>query len=106
MSQFLQKPTDIHWQAVKCVLRYLSGTKTSGLFVQPSADFSITAFSDADWASNIDDRKFVAAYCVYYGNTLVSWSSKKQTAVARSSTESEYRALAHVAAEIIWLVNL
>lgn len=47
-----------------------------------------------------------STYCVYLGNTLISWSSKKQTAVARSSTESEYRALVHASAKIVWLKQL
>lgn len=66
----------------------------------------MVAYSDADWASNVDDRRSVAAYCVFIGNNLVSWSSKKQTVVARLSTESEYRALAHTAAEIAWIHQL
>lgn len=81
-------------------MRYLSGTKTLGILLQQSSNLTLTAFSDADWASNLDDRKSVAAYCVFLGESLVSWSSKKQAVVARSSTESEYRA------EIIWLQQL
>ncbi|KAL0561727.1 hypothetical protein IC582_002168 [Cucumis melo] len=94
LSQFLQKPTNLHWQAVKRVLSYLSGTKSFGLMFQQGDDLVISAYFDVDWASNIDDRKSIAAYCVFIGNNLVSWSSKKQTVVARSSTESKYRALA------------
>lgn len=67
---------------------------------------SIFAYSDANWALNIDDQRSVAAYCVFLGHTLVSWSSKKQIVVARSSTEFEYRALAHASAEIISLRQL
>ncbi|XP_038880327.1 uncharacterized mitochondrial protein AtMg00810-like [Benincasa hispida] len=95
LSQFLQQPTDIHWQGVKRVLQYLSGTKDMGLLIQPSDDFAIITFSNIDWASDINDRKSVAAYCVYLSNSLVSLSSKKQTTIARSSTKSEYRALAY-----------
>lgn len=77
-----------------------------GILISPSDDQNITAFSDADWASNRDDRRSIASYCIFLGNTLVSWSSKKQTAVARSSTESEYRALAHTSAGIKCLTQL
>lgn len=70
-------------------MRYISGTRDYGLYIQQSEDLSILAYSDADWASNIDDKKSVAAYCVFVGNNLVSWASKKQNVVARSSTESD-----------------
>lgn len=73
-----------------------------GLLVQPSDELS----SDVDWASSVDDQKSIIAYCVFLGNTLVSWSSKKQTVVAQSSTKFEYRALAHAFAEVMWLKQL
>ncbi|XP_038896547.1 secreted RxLR effector protein 161-like [Benincasa hispida] len=106
LSKFLKAPTNIHWQATKRVLRYISATRHHGLLFQPNTDLQLTTFSDANWASNIDDRKSIAAYCVYVDNNLISWSSKKQTMVARSNTKSEYRVLAHAIAEIIWLKQL
>lgn len=66
LSQFLKQPTDIHWKAMKRVLRYISGTKHLGLLIQPCSDLNISAFLDVDWASNIDDHKSVAAYCVCF----------------------------------------
>ncbi|KAH9682999.1 retrovirus-related pol polyprotein from transposon RE1 [Citrus sinensis] len=61
---------------------------------------------DADWACDIDDRKSIGAYCIYLGNNLISWSSKKQGVVAKSSTESEYRALSSACSELSWLQSL
>ena len=50
--------------------------------------------------------KSVSAYCIYLGNNLISWSSKKQGVIARSSAESEYRALASTSAELTWMQSL
>uniref|UniRef100_A0A803PYD1 Retrovirus-related Pol polyprotein from transposon RE1 n=1 Tax=Cannabis sativa TaxID=3483 RepID=A0A803PYD1_CANSA len=91
---------------MKRILRYLKGTAHHGLHLSPSPNLHLVGFSDVDWACCPDDRKSVAGYCVYLGDSLISWSSKKQTVVARSSTESEYRALAQLAAEISWIQGL
>uniref|UniRef100_A0A803PBI7 Reverse transcriptase Ty1/copia-type domain-containing protein n=1 Tax=Cannabis sativa TaxID=3483 RepID=A0A803PBI7_CANSA len=106
LSQFIKQPTDVHWGATKRILRYLKGTMHHGLHIAPSVNLTLVGFSNADWACCPNDRKSVAGYCVYLGDSLISWSSKKQTVVARSSTESEYRALAHLAAELSWLQEL
>lgn len=63
-------------------------------------ELSIVGISDVDWAANPDDRRSVAGHCIFLGETLVSWSSKKQGVVSLFSTESEYRALANLAAEV------
>lgn len=72
----------------------------------PSSSLDITAFSDADWASDPDDRRSIRGYCVLLGTNLVSWCSKKQHTVARSFIEAEYRSLAQVVAEISWIKAL
>ncbi|KAL5764857.1 hypothetical protein ACOSQ2_017451 [Xanthoceras sorbifolium] len=100
LSQFLKTPTIVHWQACKRVLRYLKGTTSYGLLFKPSSSLQLEAFCDADWASSIDDRKSTSGCCVYLGGNLITWSSKKQTVVVRSSTEAEYRSLAQASAEI------
>ncbi|KAL5540597.1 hypothetical protein UlMin_043546 [Ulmus minor] len=77
LSQFLQEPTDTHWQSLKRVFRYLKGTIYHGLHIQNNEKLTLTGFSDADWASCPDDRRSIVGYCVYIGDTLISWSSKK-----------------------------
>lgn len=77
LSQFVQQPTVVHWQGVKRILRYLKGTFEYGLFLPKSNSCSIVAYTDADWACNLDDRRSIAAHCIFLGHSLVSWGSKK-----------------------------
>uniref|UniRef100_A0A2N9H7X1 Reverse transcriptase Ty1/copia-type domain-containing protein n=1 Tax=Fagus sylvatica TaxID=28930 RepID=A0A2N9H7X1_FAGSY len=106
LSQFMHKPTQTHWTTTKRLLRYLKQTIFHGIQISKSGLPLLTTFSDADWAGNVDDRTSTSAYISFLGSTPISWSSKKQRAVARSSTEAEYRALANAASETMWLQNL
>ena len=100
--QFMQQPTLAHWLPVKRILRYLKGTVHDGLLLQPSKNFTIQAYTDADWGAQSDDRRSSSGYLVYLGNNLVSWSASKQKVVSHSSAESEYRGLAIATAELVW----
>ncbi|KAJ3708372.1 hypothetical protein LUZ61_012077 [Rhynchospora tenuis] len=102
-SQFMHSPTTMHWSAVKRILRYLKGSIDHGLQFKQASSLSLHAYSDSDWAGCPDDRRSTSAFCIYLGSNLISWSSKKQLTVSKSSTEAEYRSLALAGAELIWV---
>nr|XP_023898860.1 uncharacterized protein LOC112010737 [Quercus suber] len=82
VCQFMHRPTSTHWQVVKRILRYLKHTISHGLLLKCSASTRLGAFSDADWARCPYDRQSSSGFCVYLGDNLISWSSKKQPTMA------------------------
>ncbi|XP_019176077.1 PREDICTED: uncharacterized protein LOC109171501 [Ipomoea nil] len=106
LCQFIHSPSTDHWAIVKRVLQYIKGTLDYGLRLSSSPTASIHAYSDSDWAGCPIDRKSTSGYAVFLGSNFISWLSRKQRTVARSSTEAEYKALADVAAEVTWVVSL
>ena len=91
---------------MKRILRYLKQCTELGLKIQKSSSTLVSAFSDADWAGNIDDRRSTGGFAVFIGSNLVSWSARKQAIVSRSSTESEYKAMTNATAELMWVQTL
>ncbi|KAI0502594.1 hypothetical protein KFK09_017548 [Dendrobium nobile] len=101
----MHNPGTQHSYLLKRLLRYIQGTITFGLPIIKST-LHLRSFSDADWAGDLLTRKSTSGYCTFLGENLVSWTVKKQKTVSRSSTESEYRALAAATADILWLQRL
>ncbi|XP_021995899.1 uncharacterized mitochondrial protein AtMg00810-like [Helianthus annuus] len=102
----MHAPKTDHWNALKRIIRYIKGTIYYGLTLCPSANPSLLAYTYADWAGFPDTRLSTSGYWVYYGDNLISWSSKRQPTISRSSAEAEYRGVANVVAEICGLRNL
>ncbi|GKB45963.1 RNA-directed DNA polymerase [Tanacetum coccineum] len=88
------------------LLRYLKGSINKGLFYPVQTNLKVAGFSDADWASCIMSRKSLTGYCIFLGHSLISWKTKKQTTVLRSSTEAEYKSMAATTCELVWLTYL
>ena len=106
ISQFMHSPTLLHWEILKRILRYLKGSVGRGILMRNHGSHHIMAYTDADWAGNALDRKSTTGFCTFVGGNLVTWKSKKQTVIAWSSAEAEYRAMAATACELIWLKSL
>ena len=102
----MHDPREPHLALVKRILRYVKGTLSAGLHIGIGPVDKLVAYSDADWAGCPDSRRSTSGFCVFLGDNLVSWSSKRQIMVSRSSAEAEYRAVAHVVAECCWLRQL
>ncbi|RVW89100.1 Retrovirus-related Pol polyprotein from transposon TNT 1-94 [Vitis vinifera] len=103
VSEFMHSPTEEHMEAVYRILRYLNMTPGKGLFFRKTENRDTEVYSNADWAGNIIDRRSTSGYCSFVWGNLVTWRSKKQSVVARSSAEAEYRALAQGICEGIWI---
>ena len=88
-----------HLAAMKRLLRYVRGTVDHGLVLHRSTSAELVVYTDADWAGCPDTRRSTSGYAVFLGGNLVSWSSKRQPVVSRSSAEAEYRAVANGVAE-------
>ncbi|RVW64248.1 Retrovirus-related Pol polyprotein from transposon RE1 [Vitis vinifera] len=85
------------------VLQYLKGTPGKGILFKRNGGLVLEAYTDADYAGSIIDRRSTSGYCTFLGGNLVTWRSKKHNVVARSSAEAEFRAMAQGVCELLWL---
>ncbi|XP_071708163.1 secreted RxLR effector protein 161-like [Rutidosis leptorrhynchoides] len=103
---FMHDPREHHLHALKRILGYIQGTTDLVLQLYASSPSTLVAYSDADWAGCPTTRRSTSGYCVFLGNNLLSWSSKRQVTSSRSSAEAEYRGVANAVAETCWIRNL
>ncbi|XP_058211908.1 uncharacterized mitochondrial protein AtMg00810-like [Rhododendron vialii] len=103
VSQFMHDPRTSHLDTVYRILRYLKAAPGRGILFSNHGHLRLEAFTVVDWAGSVDDRRSTSGYCTFLGGNLITWQSKKQSVVARSSAEAEYRAMAHGVCELLWL---
>ncbi|GJZ93491.1 ribonuclease H-like domain-containing protein [Tanacetum coccineum] len=103
---YMHDPREPYLNAMKRVLRYLRGTTDLGLHLFQSTTSQLIAYSNADWAGCPATRRSTYGYCVFLGDNLLTWSSKRQDTLSRSSAEVEYRGVANAVAETSWIRNL
>ena len=107
LSKFMSKPGVEHWKGVKRVLRYVQGTLDYGLmYSADDTSTTLTGYTDADWAGDLSTRRSTTGYVFQVQGSTVSWCSKRQGCVARSTTEAEYIALSTASQEAVWLRRL
>ncbi|XP_060170856.1 uncharacterized mitochondrial protein AtMg00810-like [Lycium barbarum] len=105
-SQYMHAPKESHMEAALRVVRYIRSAPGLGLLMPSQiADF-LTAYCDSDWGICLETMRSVTGYLVKFENALVSWKSKKQETVTRSSAEAEFRSMASAVARITWLIIL
>uniref|UniRef100_A0A3Q7G6D1 Reverse transcriptase Ty1/copia-type domain-containing protein n=1 Tax=Solanum lycopersicum TaxID=4081 RepID=A0A3Q7G6D1_SOLLC len=106
LSQFMHAPKSSHMEAALRVVKYVKQAPGFGILMSAKPTNILQGFCDADWGSCINSRRSITGYMIMFGNSLISWKSKKQPTVSRSSAEAEYRSLASTVAEVIWLIGM
>jgi hypothetical protein len=106
LSRFLVEPRHVHLVAAKHVMRYLKGIIDCGLSYDGDHDFTLSGYTDADWAGSVSDRKTTSRFYFNLGSAMISWKSRKQSSIALSTMEAEYIAACSASCEAIWLRKL
>ncbi|GKD71947.1 ribonuclease H-like domain-containing protein [Tanacetum coccineum] len=102
---YMHDSREPYFSALKQILRYC-GTLDYGLQLFSSSTTEMVAYSDADWAGCPTTQRSIFGYCVFLGNNLLSWSSKRQPTLSPSSVEAEYHGVVNAVAKTCWLWNL
>ncbi|GKE92752.1 hypothetical protein Tco_1573847 [Tanacetum coccineum] len=102
----MHRPLRSHLKIALKVLRYLKGSPGKGVHIIRCPKVSLETFVDADWAKCLITRKSVTGFCLFLNGSLVSWKSKKQNTLSKSTAEAEYRAMASATSETIWVLKI
>ncbi|GJU23856.1 retrovirus-related pol polyprotein from transposon TNT 1-94 [Tanacetum coccineum] len=102
-ARFQEAPKTSHLEAVKRIFRYIKGTTHLGLWYPKGTGIETVVYADSDHAGDYVDRKSTSGICTFVGCCLTSWFSKKQTALAISTTEAEYVSAGKACQQALWM---
>ncbi|XP_071933045.1 secreted RxLR effector protein 161-like [Coffea arabica] len=103
VSRFMDNPKELHFQAVKRIIRYLKETSEYGLFYQRNRGRELVGYTNSDYASDVEDRKSTSGYVFMLSEAAILWISKKRPVVSLSTTEVEFIAAAESSCQAVWL---
>lgn len=104
ISSYMSDPLENHFKATKRILKYVKATFDYGIqYYKNNNDVTLIGYSDSNWGRNINDKNSISSNCFNLGLDLVTWSSRKQSAISLSSTKVEYVAITSVNAQYLWL---
>jgi hypothetical protein len=106
LIQFLVEPRHVHLIVAKHVMRYLKGTLDYGLNYDGDHDFTLSGYTDSDWAGSVSDRKRTSGCCFSLGSAMISWQRRRKSSIALSTTKAEYIDACFGSCEAIWLWKL
>lgn len=105
VSRFCHDPHKSHWKAVKCILRYITGTIRFGIQYSIGS-LELVSFKYFNWVGSVDDWKSTSRFLYHFGYAPIAWSCKKQSTIALYSAEDEYRAAVLASHEVLWIQKL
>ena len=105
-SRYMEKPTKLHWDAVKRILKYIKGTHNLGFIFKATGDHQLHAYSDCDYAGEIEGWRSTSGYVVTWERNMLTWNSRRQSTVALSITDAEYITACKTSRVILWLKKL
>jgi len=105
-ARYQAAPKESHLLAIKRIIKYVSGTLSFGIWYSFNTNDCLSAYSDADWAGDVDGCKSTSGGCFYFGSALVSWMSKKQNSISLSTAEAEYITAGSCCTQLIWMKQM
>jgi hypothetical protein len=105
VGRYQSDPKQSHLVAIKMIFKYLKGTMTYGLWYPRNQNFQFTAYSNADWANCVDERKNTSGGAFFLGDSLVAWLSKKKGFISLSTIEAKHIAAATCCTQILWMIQ-